>query len=537
MPFKLKEYFEMHLNSDLELTYPVIIMRTGGLDGVALQAREYRHLLNKLDINVHVMTGRCETKFATVNPIGHKQTVISRLDFYHKDSQLLFANQFVHGSEKEEKIPEITLEEWFELFNMHKSKIKKSINKILQAIPYNTPVLIYNLVSLRHAHPACAVALKELMEEYPERAFISHSADPDAERPEKIGRIKKEILPVLSCFDESQPYSGGPYNLNNLYHIVLNPTQRESFINKYNIPKNHIFEIPDFLDFVSSEPPVRLYPKKIFLKFLSDRCLKLHKKSYNYINSVIDKDTVIFISPVRPVYRKRLKESMVVAQQYGKIRNVKVAFIVTHPNHDDKDYFMETLQFAQKLGLGFYHLGKEFTLETLDSVYENLAAMKTIGAIASSAGGWENALNEMARACIPFHMDKNLNSFKPLTQEIGIKTHGTDFSKFTHIIKENTPEEIKKGDFSAEPELMETINWIDLMLFNNEEHHKLIEHNYNKAYNYLSHEATIPKLIKGINYIYERHGHPGQKVKASTLKKITYDENHQIEQAKDILPH
>lgn len=512
----------MPLSSDLELTYPVIIMRTGGLDGVALQAREYRHLLNKLDINVHVMTGRCETKFATVNPIGHKQTVIARLDFYHNDSMLLFANQFVHGSEKEENIKEINLEEWFKLFYIHKDKIKKSINKILQSIPNNTPVLVYNLLSLRHAHPAAAVALKEIIEEYPDRAFISHSADPDAERPEKIGRIKKEILPVLSCFDESQPYSGGPYNLDNLYHIVLNPTQREAFINKYNIPRNHVFEIPDFLDFLSSEPPLRLYPKKIFLKFLSDRCLKLHKKSYTYVKEEINKDTIIFVSPVRPVYRKRLKESMVVAQQYGKKRNVKVAFVVTHPNHDDKDYFMETVRFAEEIGLGYFHLGKEFTLETLDSVYENLAAMRTIGAIASSAGGWENALNEMARACIPFHMDKNLNSFKPLTEEIGIKTHGTDFSKFTHIINDNTPQEIQNGDFSDEPELKEAINWIDSMLFDQEKHLELIDHNYRKAYAYLSHEATIPKLVKGINYIYERHGDPSQTVKASTLEKIAH---------------
>ena len=66
-------------------------MRTGGLDGVALQAREYRHLLNSIDVNVHVITGRCETKFSPMNPIGHKQTTISRLDFYNKTSQILFA--------------------------------------------------------------------------------------------------------------------------------------------------------------------------------------------------------------------------------------------------------------------------------------------------------------------------------------------------------------------------------------------------------------------------------------------------------------
>ena len=97
------------------LVYPVIVMRTGGLDGVALQAREYRHLLNSMDIGVHVMTGRCETKFTTVNPIGHQQTTVSRLDFYHKDSRMLFANQFEHGSETEEGVKSLTEEEWIAL--------------------------------------------------------------------------------------------------------------------------------------------------------------------------------------------------------------------------------------------------------------------------------------------------------------------------------------------------------------------------------------------------------------------------------------
>ena len=147
-------------DQNLFLTYPIIIMRNGGLDGVAMQAREYRHLLNRLDSSVHVMTGRYETKFATENPIGREQTVISRLDFYHKDSQLLFANQFEYGDEKS-GVAVISDEEWYELFAIHKQKIKDKIDKILINTPHNTPVLVYNLISLRHAHPAAAAAIPE----------------------------------------------------------------------------------------------------------------------------------------------------------------------------------------------------------------------------------------------------------------------------------------------------------------------------------------------------------------------------------------
>lgn len=492
----------MPFSSEEHLTYPVIIMRTGGLDGVALQAREYRHLLNKLDINVHVITGRCQTKFAPANPIGHKQTTVSRLDFYHHDSMRLFANQFTHGAELK-GVEKISDEYWHELFEYHKGKIFKRIDKILSSIPHNTPVLVYNLVSLRHAQPAAAVALLEIIKKYPNRAFISHSADPDAERPEKIERIKDFVLQKISA-DPSGEYSGGPYNLPNLYHIVLNPTQRKSFLKKYKIPRDHIFEIPDFLDFPSSEPSIRLAPRKIFVKYLSDRKLKIKKDSYKYVSGHIDKDILIFISPVRPVYRKRLEEAMLLASEYANNRGQEGIFIVTHPNTDDKHYFAETIKFAEKIDLSYYHLGENFSLETLDLVYENLAAFNSVGIIASAAGGWENALNEMARFCIPFCMDSKLNSFKPLTKEIGIKTLGIDFSQLTPIVEKIKKGRYKPGQSVPEAYMVDAFKWIDKM-FNSTKRKKIVEHNFHKAYDYLSHDATLPKLVKSIEHVYERH--------------------------------
>lgn len=494
--------------SDANLTYPIIIMRSGGLDGVALQAREYRHLLNRLDINVHVITGRHENKFSSVNQIGLKQTVINRLDFHDETSQLLFANQFEHGPEKED-IAEISRDQWIELFHEHKNKIRDRIDAVLQKIPYNTPVLVYNMISLRHAHPAAAAAIRELMRKYPNRAFISHSADPDAERPEKTGRIKDFVLPLISASEAEEPYSGGPYNLANLYHIVLNPAQYANFINKYHISGDHIFEIPDFLEFVSAEPNIMERPKRIFLDFMSERCLQSNGKSYNYHKRDFNcAETVVFLSPVRPVYRKRLKEGMLAAKEYGTSRGVATAYVVTHPNTDDKQYFFESLRFAETIGLPFYHLGKTFTLETLDSVYENLAACKCIGVIASSAGGWENALNEMARECIPFCMDYNLNSYKPLTEEIGMKTHGFDFSVFTDAVRriEETGR-YQSDSCSGSGRIEQLLAWVDSML-RPEERLDLVVHNYRKAYDYLSHDATLPKLVNSINYIFARHGHP-----------------------------
>ena len=509
------------LSHGMDLTYPVIIMRTGGLDGVALQAREYRHLLNNIDISVHVVTGRCETKFSPANPIGHRQTIVSRLDFYDKQSQILFSNQFESGDEINPKLPQLSEEEWVATFTEHKEKIKRRIDSVLKKIEHNTPVLVYNLISLRHAQPAAAVAIKELIQKYPNRAFLSHAADPDAERPEKISRIKKFVLPYISANEMDQPYSGGPYHFDNLYHIVLNPTQRDNFINKYNIPDNHVFEIPDFLEFLSPEPIIKRFPKRIFLTFMSRCCIKLYKKSYKYVQRPVDKDTLYFLSPVRPVYRKRLKEAMLIAKKYGETHDRDVVFVVTHPNTDDKNYFLETIQFAHDIDLPFYHLGESFSLDTLDAVYENLAALDTIGVVASSAGGWENALNEMARACIPFFMDRTLNSYKPLTEEIKIKTLGTSFAPYSELISKTDAKDIDSMGISQISETEKIFTWLDEML-ETEQRHKVVDHNYRKAYDYLSHEATLARLVKGINYIYERHGWPDSRVNAKTLTKLSH---------------
>lgn len=514
----------LHETDDF-LVYPVIVMRTGGLDGVALQAREYRRLLNSMDIGVHVLTGRCETKFTTVNPIGHQQTTISRLDFYHRDSRLLFANQFEHGSETEEGISKLSQAEWIALFAEHKTKIKRRIMRVIKTIGHETPVLVYNLISLRHAHPAAGAALKEIIQENPQRAFISHSADPDAERPEKIDRIKDYVLPYISANGSSENYSGGPLIMDNLYHIVLNPTQRDNFINKYHVPENHIFEIPDFLYFLSTEPAVRMAPAKIFMKFIRDHQIKVRGNSYAYAKGNINKDTVIFLSPVRPVYRKRLKEAMLMAKAYGKARNRDVAFVVTHPNIDDKQYFLDSLRFAALINLPYYHLGKTFTIDTLDAVYDNLAALKTIGVVASSAGGWENALNEMARASIPFYMNSTLNSFKPLTEEIGIKTLGIDFATVApYVVKIETQRCYNLTDTEYnQPVVQQLFTWFDKMIMERKSRRELTTHNYHRAYNYLSHDATLPRLVKCINYIYHRHGTPDKKIKATTLAKITHE--------------
>jgi hypothetical protein len=489
------------------LVLPVIILRHGGLDGVAMQNVEYREMLKSLDMHIHIISGRKETEFGDAGNDCPLHTLVPELDFYHPDSQILFGNEFTDGPETE-GIQRIGQEKWEKIFTRHKNAIRDQIEAVLESIPENTPVIVFNLLALRHAQPAAAVAIRELIEKYPYRGFISHAADPDAERPEKVARIKKYVLKVISAFGPDVPYSGGPYNLDNLYHVVLNPRQKEHFTHKYMIPENHVFEIPDFLTFMTDTPHTLQAPEDGFFDYLSSKCIYAEGNRFIYWNNPVYPDTVFFLSPVRPVARKQLKEAMLMARYYGDTRRKPVAFVVTHPNIDDKHYFLETVKFANALCIQYIHLGENFTIEKLEKVYADFASVNSVGVVASSAGGWENALNEMAYACIPFFMSSTLNSYKPLTERIGMKTFGMDFSGL-HTLIDTTPVTVLEDyNYSEMDRVDDLMAWIDDTQ-DPAKRRELIEHNFAKAYKHLSQKATALRFMEVILKIYARHGLPG----------------------------
>ena len=158
------------------------------------------------------------------------------------------------------------------------------------------------------------------------------------------------------------------------------------------------------MEFENNHPVIPEKPDDGFLDYLSSKCIFADGDQYHYSKVPLCDDSGYFLSPVRPVYRKRIKEAMLVAYHYGNLRNRPVVFVITHPDIDDKQYFMETVRFANAMGIQYIHLGEEFTFKKLNYVYRNFAALNTVGVVASSAGGWENALNELAASCIPFFM-------------------------------------------------------------------------------------------------------------------------------------
>ena len=487
----------------IRLTIPMILMRSGGLDGVAIQADEYAAMLTEcIDVNVMMITGADERppelKDSFPTPI-----VFDRLDFHHPDSALLFGNEFTMGPETL-NVEKISDDEWRELFESHKNAIRDGLDEIISAIPNNSPVAVFNLLSLRHAHPAAAAALREIIEKYPNRAFLSHAADPDAERPEKISRIKPFVLKYISANNPDEEYSGGPYKMDNLYHVVLNPKQKENFLYKYLIKPDHVFEIPDFLEFDSDQPSIPQNTDAGFMEYLSSKCIFAEGEHYQYATAPLPDDAVYFLSPVRPVYRKRIKEAMLVAYHYGNIRDKPVVFVITHPDIDDKQYFMETVKFANAMGVQYIHLGEEFTLKKLNYVYRNFSALNTVGVVASAAGGWENALNELAAACIPFFMSISLNSYKTLTETMSIKTYGMDFSGLSNLFKTDLAVKLSGVDLSGIAYMGELVEWIDMATEKNERE-KIIVNNFNQAYKFLSQKAAAKRLVESVKCIYDHH--------------------------------
>ena len=474
------------------LTCPVIITRHGGLDGVALQKEEYHKLLNDLGIFIHVVTGREEIRFGAISPHGQLRTVIPRLDLSHPDSRRLFAGAFRHGPETRETEP-LADDAWRQLFCRHKERIREAVDRVLQKIPDDTPVFIYNLLSLRHLHPAAATALRELVEAYPRRAFVSHSADPDSERPERVSRLKGFVRALISANPAGEPYSGGPYRYPNLFHIVLNPTQRETFVKGFGVPPDQVFEIPDFLEFKSPHADFATRPEAGFMDYLARQTVVPGEAGYAYTRAPLTGETVFFLSPVRPVARKLLREAMVAAHHYGLSRGRRVCFVVTHPDIDDRPYFLETVRFARRLGIHYVHLGRAFSKEMLAAVYANMAALDCVGVVASNAGGWENALNEMAAAGIPFFMNRRLNSYGPLTGRIGIRCHGMAFDLLESMVCGWTCRELAEGPLSHVPQVAALFEWIDAAL-SPAQRRRIVRHNYERAYRYLSSHATALKL-------------------------------------------
>jgi len=472
----------------------------GGFDGVSLLAFEYLKLLNKLGLKVNIITGDKEEEYGYRDYHGNKVFLINRLSFKHPNSQYLFNNCFVRSNEN--------MDTWMVAFNKHKEEIKKSLEKkILKK--EDAPIIVHNMLSLRYLHPAAAIAVKELIEKYSNRYFVNFAPDSDWERVERLEHVKDEVKETISC-GSGLKNGTGPYNYKNLFHIVLNPVQRKVFHETYKVPKDHIFEIPDFLEFKSQKLNILDSPKQGFLDHLSKNCMLFDNGKIKSRKKELGPDMVYFLCPVRPVKRKKIRTSIFLAHQFSLKAKKNVSVILTHPNVDEKEfwnYFVDCIKFANALDVNLIFLGDSLKLVkekegqwTLDDIYRNMAALNTIGMITSYKGGWENAINELLYAGIPVFMNPKLNSYKPITEKMKLKVLAKSLDPCDKIIQKHKVEELKDLDATDVPEINDFVSWVeDYYDSKSEKRTELINYNYDQAYKNISLESKkddVKKLLE-----------------------------------------
>lgn len=104
---------------------------------------------------------------------------------------------------------------------------------------------------------------------------------------------------------------------------------------------------------------------------------------------------------------------------------------------------------------------------------------------------------------IPFFMNRRLNSYKPLTENIGIRCHGMEFDVLEEVVSGWMNRELVDRPLSHVPQIAALFEWIDAAL-SPVTRKLLVAHNYRCAYQYLSSHATALKLWNLVWEIYAR---------------------------------
>ena len=482
-----------------------ILARAGGFDGVSLQTFEYLNVLNSLNVHVDVITGTEEIEYGKPDYGLNDKHLVESLSFKHPDSDLLYYNSFAYLNKKHEMQDG---SKWASVFENHKNGVKNSLEKVL-AEQKDAPVIVHNLLSLRHMHPAAAIAIKELVEENPHRTFVNFAPDSDWERPKRVRFIKDHVKQILSPNYDLEDF-GAPYKYDNLYHIVLNLGQREMFTGKFGIAQDKVFDLPDYLQFDSPELKIADAPDKGFIDYLGDNCIHMKDRKIEYGKGNIDADTAIFVCPVRPVERKKIRTTIFLANQYQYSTGKHAAVVIPHPNGDELDYFEESVYFANRCGVEMVYLGDSLKLSndgaqdvwTLDDFYKNMAALNSIGMVTSNRGGWENAINELLKVGIPTLVNPQLNSYSQITGQMGFVVLGLPLQNCFDIIANTSLDRI--GDIYAEqvPEVQKFISWVNKYgAAHSTERNEYVKQEYKKAYNHLSSKAREKDISKLLDVI------------------------------------
>ncbi|MBN2881521.1 hypothetical protein JXM83_05730 [Candidatus Woesearchaeota archaeon] len=466
-----------------------IIARTGGVDGTSLLHQNSIELLNSLGIETQTTTGIVETDLGmSEKDLLRPPTIVSELNFDNPISKKLYSQSF-----KKANIPS---EKWLPEHDYHVQTIESKIEGIISQNS-NQPIIIHNLLSLREFHPQAALALRRIISKNPHLTFISYAADSSFERPERVQTIQNYAINTI--LETSRRTNGlGPYDFDNLYHVVLNETQENIFSNGYNIPRNKIFRLPDFLPFESEVPHLESRIDLNFVDNLSKHCTRITPQGIEFYEGSIDEHTTYFIEPVRPIERKKIKTAIFIAKQYEIYTKKQAAIVITHPNKDEGGiYFNECVQLANNLNISLIYLGEDLRLKgenSLWTTYQKVSELESIALILSSKGGWENAINECVKNCIPAYMNPALPSYNEL-KRMNISVPGDNLDRANSVTQHMKPEHLHKINL---PEVTKILEWIKYAT-NPITREELVLQNYSNGYQNLSSKSRVETFLTILN--------------------------------------
>lgn len=406
-----------------------LIARIGGWDGISVQSKLWIKLLLSLGKRVTVATGEIEEKAGPMDVRPFTRTTNIVINGMSLDSQAwLFRNSFRKKYDRKE---------WVRKFLESKNSIKARLEELCM----ENDIIIAHNFSIKHLVPAAWAAVYEIASENPDKRFISIDADSPFERgfvisdvsPEVLwmignpdlwkGKGLKEIDRSLTNLRGKKPDNlPGPVPLKNIFHVSFNHYQSRVIKEVYGIDPDNMNMIPDMGEF-SRTRPWRMIPQGSVLRMISSSQVVNPRGS-------VTKDDVFFISPVRPVYRKNLKNIAHLANHFGTyLRELgeerNVFLVVTHPTDkavDDESYWKELMKDVASMDLTLVHLGERLVLRRkkgrkgiLYPEFLNASSkLNTISVVGSSLGAWENGIVESTEARLPVSVNPLLPAYQDM---------------------------------------------------------------------------------------------------------------------------
>ena len=260
----------------------IIIGKIGGIDGVALEAEKWIHVLKKLGHEVFVLTGLVERKILDKSHVEENH----KLSFYHKENLAIQKNAFDEVCKDISRLRK--------RIDSHADKISRIIadwiknKKIDIVISENASSLPFNL--------ALGIAIKKIVD-IEGTKVISHNHDFWWERGKRYKPDKPSIRKIIE--------EAFPLKRKTVKHVIINKNQKKYLKDNYNIES---IVIPNVMDF-------------------SKKFGKVTKQSRELKKDLgLDSDDILIFQITRIIPRKKIETAI---ELIKRLKNPKIKLIIT----------------------------------------------------------------------------------------------------------------------------------------------------------------------------------------------------------------